>query len=408
MAEEAGESPAAATFSWQNPHPIFVIVLVGEHEVPFGIQKDFLCAKSAYFKTTLAEQTGDQIEHIVKLPQTTPEVFGLAQNFIFTGRVFADGEPLPGYELLIAVWKLGSELGIDGLCDEALEAMTECRRVTQHIPATPLLVQAWKDNPKGSSIRKLLAMWAAEYIRSSESREEFSESLPQEVLSDLVLVMNNLNTSSPSIQVNAASSPGGQTQRKGVHYLDPEDSDAESRPKAPKHRHSDVVVARVNSVDRKNSSKKNASRASLPTAKPAKAKRASLNLLTEEELTPEQKMLFCGDLMTRMLSGPGFWTRLVGPFREPVRPVEDGVPDYFDRIEKPMDLNTIKEKMDRGEYKAAEDFVADVRQIFHNCYTYWDPSSPMWSTCERFQKTFEEKLAGMPKWVFKYEGGEAT
>ncbi len=28
--------------------------------------------------------------------------------------------------------------------------------------------------------------------------------------------------------------------------------------------------------------------------------------------------------------GLGFWTRLVGPFKDPVEPAEDGVPDYAD------------------------------------------------------------------------------
>lgn len=71
-----------------------------------------------------------------------------------------------------------------------------------------------------------------------------------------------------------------------------------------------------------------------------------------------------------------------------------------------MDLGTIKDKMDRGEYKDDEEFVTDVRQIFLNCFTYWSNKDPMWATCEKFQKTFEEKYSSMSKWLHKMEGGE--
>ncbi|KAI1393969.1 putative Bromodomain testis-specific protein [Hypoxylon trugodes] len=412
-AEAPMENEAVTNFSWLQPHVFFVIILVGEDETPFGIQKDFICSKSTHFRNIFTQKPGDappdeKLENIVKLPNTTPKVFGFVQNFLYTGRVFTDVNSLPGYEVLISTWKLGHELGIEGLCDEVLEAMAECRRLTQHIPATPLLVQAWKDAPEGSSIRKLLLNWAAEYIRSSESRQEFTKSLPQEVLSELVIAMSHLN-SSPVIQVNAVSSPASQTQRKNVHYLEAEDSDGEMYHKTQKHRHSDVIHSRPTQTERKVAVKKPASRPSLPNnPKPIKVKRSSLTNADGQQYSSDQKLNFCADLLGRMLSGPGFWTRLVGPFREPVRPVEDGVPDYLEKIKTPMDLSTIKDKMDRREYKDDQEFLTDVRQIFANCFTYHQPGSPMWANCEKFQKTFEEKYSTMPKWIAKLEGDEAA
>lgn len=285
-----------------------MVILVGEDETPFGIQKDFLCAKSTFYRDHFANKQDEEteqakLEHIVHLPQYAPEVFGFVQNFLYTGRLFTDAESLPGYEVLISTWKLGNELGIEGLCDEVLEAMTECRRVTQHIPATPLLVQAWKDAPEGSSIRKLLLAWAAEYIRSSESRQEFTKSLPQEVLSELVIAMSHLN-SSPVIQVNSVSSPVSQIQRKNVHYLETEDTDGESQPKAQKHRHSDVMPHHPASSERKVGPKKSASRSSLPIVR-IKGKRGSLNRVDDSLYSTDQKLNFCSDLLGRMLSGPG-------------------------------------------------------------------------------------------------------
>ncbi|KAI1077307.1 hypothetical protein F5B20DRAFT_583299 [Whalleya microplaca] len=70
---------------------------------------------------------------VVKLPQTSPEVFGLAQNSLFTGRVINEDEleSLPGYEVPMTVWKLGDELGIEGLCDEAFVAVIDYKLVNQ-------------------------------------------------------------------------------------------------------------------------------------------------------------------------------------------------------------------------------------------------------------------------------------
>jgi hypothetical protein len=82
------------------------------------------------------------------------------------------------------------------------------------------------------------------------------------------------------------------------------------------------------------------------------------------------------------------------------------VPDYFEKVKNPMDLATIKDKMDRKQYTSDQEFVADINQIFENCYTYWDSGDPMWAACEKFQKTFEDKFSMMNKWIAKMEGNE--
>lgn len=315
----------------REPHPLFAIVLVGPEEIPFGIQKDFLCAKSEHYREYFAGQNDEKLECVSKLPDTTPEVFGLAQNFLYTGKVFTEVESLPGYEVLIATWKLGNQLGIEGLCEAALGAMTECRRITQSIPATPLLVQVWKDTPEGSEIRKLLLTWAAEYIRSSESRSEFSKSLPQEVLSELVVAMSHLN-SAPVIQVTNVTSANASAQKKNVHYLDAEESEGERRDKIPKVRHSDVVSRKPSTEDQKPGvGRKPGPRTSLPNIKHVKSRKTSVNVPSDFQPTKEQKLSFCADLLVRMLSGPGkppftcdiFWPgtdtdRLLDPPRGPL------------------------------------------------------------------------------------------
>lgn len=298
---------APTVFSWLQPHYQFVLVFVGPEEVPFGLQKDFLCAKSSHYRQYFA--TNDDVESVVKLPDTPVEVFAYTQNFIYTGNVFPNDVDLPTYEVLVGVWKLGHDLGIEGLCSQTLEAMVEVRQATQSIPAPPLLVRVWKDTPEGSSIRKLLLEWAAEYVRSSESNAEFAKSLPQEVLSELVLAMSRTDTT-PLVQLGGNSTAASvsappQPQRKVVHYLDQEEEEEREVfvPAIKKQRRSEPLPS---TQATKAAVKK--PRSSLPAAKPAPRRRSNAAINGDLEFTTEQKLHFCQDLLTRMLSGPGQYT----------------------------------------------------------------------------------------------------
>lgn len=201
---------------------------------------------------------------------------------------------MPSYEALVGLWKLGHKLGIKGLCDKALTAMIDCRRITETIPATPLLIQVWKDTPEGSSIRKLLLSWTAEYMRSSDARAEFAKSLPQEVLSELVVAMSSFDTVPTPEEQPAAVALPSVTPRKNVHYLEdePENEAKKSR------RTSGTSVNTPLSADRSIKA-----RGSLP--KPASRRRTSAGFAEARDFTTAQKLEFCADLLTRMLSGPG-------------------------------------------------------------------------------------------------------
>ncbi|EFX05929.1 transcription regulator [Grosmannia clavigera kw1407] len=405
---------AADEFSWLDPHPIFVIILVGPDERPFGIQKDFLCSKCHHFRNHFAKNAEDAIEHVVRLPETPVQVFAHAQHFLYTGNVFVSTDQMPSYDVLVNIWKLGHSLGIDGLCERTLEAMAEYKRATHCIPDTPLLVQVWKDTPAGSSIRQLLLSWAAEYLRSSHERSEFARSLPQELLSELVVAMSSYGDgvlAAPGPGTGAASDVG---PKKNVHYMNGGDDfaaadyssgsgDRDLSPASKRARHTEYP------------SKTAASSAATNLAGPGKAGRTSLpnhrmppkkrnSMAGTETFTADQKLKFCSDLINRMLSGPGFWTRLVGPFRDAVDPVTEGIPDYLDKIKRPMDLSTIKSNLDRGLYRSEDEFLTDMQQIFSNVYTYWKRDDPIWVVCKRLQRTFEEKYAQMNKWLGKMDG----
>ena len=52
-----------------------------------------------------------------------------------------------------------------------------------------------------------------------------------------------------------------------------------------------------------------------------------------------------------------------------------GLPDYHDIIKQPMDLSTIRNKLDLAKYSSVLEFVDDVRLMFANCYFYNPPDN---------------------------------
>ena len=223
-------------------------------------------------------------------------------------------------------------------------------------------------------------------------RTNFAKALPQEILCELVVVMSDFPAGSALLPPPHPPPPTPSHLPQSVkHLVDDElvDGDVEQPRSVKRIRLSgvepSVVVDNVVEVKHANkkivrksdSSRRTSRRASVPAT----------------PLTPEQELDFCRGLIERMIRGPGFWTRLVGPFKQPVDPVVDNVPNYFDVVKRPMDLNTIKTKMVNGAYKAASEFEADVRLIFQNCYEYWTQDDPIWKTCQEFENYFDTQWA---------------
>lgn len=57
-------------------------------------------------------------------------------------------------------------------------------------------------------------------------------------------------------------------------------------------------------------------------------------------------------------------------FLEPVDPIKLNIPDYFDIVKEPMDLSTIRTKLNSNQYMRATEFVRDVTLMFDNCILY--------------------------------------
>ncbi|XP_072915085.1 transcription intermediary factor 1-alpha-like isoform X2 [Hemitrygon akajei] len=80
-------------------------------------------------------------------------------------------------------------------------------------------------------------------------------------------------------------------------------------------------------------------------------------------------------------------------FQEPVP--ASVVPDYYKIIKKPMDMCTVKIKLQRQHaqhYQRAEDFVADIRLIFRNCEEFNEPDSEVAHAGRALEQYFETRL----------------
>ena len=77
-------------------------------------------------------------------------------------------------------------------------------------------------------------------------------------------------------------------------------------------------------------------------------------------------------------------------FLEPVDPIRDEAPDYFQYVKKPMDITTVKEKLKNNQYPTTHSWKEDVLLIFSNAILYNGKSSPIGVSAAEMHHTFKE------------------
>ncbi|XP_036411005.1 bromodomain-containing protein 2a isoform X2 [Megalops cyprinoides] len=107
-----------------------------------------------------------------------------------------------------------------------------------------------------------------------------------------------------------------------------------------------------------------------------------------------QQLRYCSGVLKELLSKKH--AAYAWPFYKPVDASTLGLHDYHDIIKHPMDLSTIKRKMDSREYRDAQQFAADVRLMFSNCYKYNPPDHDVVAMARKLQDVFEFRFAKMP------------
>lgn len=106
------------------------------------------------------------------------------------------------------------------------------------------------------------------------------------------------------------------------------------------------------------------------------------------------ELKFCGQVIKDMMSKKH--ESYSFPFLHPVDPVALNCPSYFKIIKTPMDLSTIQEKYNNNQYETADEFEADIRLMFKNCYKFNPDGSPVNIMGHRFEAAFDKKWLEKP------------
>lgn len=130
-----------------------------------------------------------------------------------------------------------------------------------------------------------------------------------------------------------------------------------------------------------------------------------LDSMTEGQLDEHIRSLrfnFCGHitltelknrlmpLLTKLMDSEYGWT-----FNNPVDPVQWNIPDYFDIIKCPMDLGTIKKRLENEHYNSVEAFAGDVRLVFENCIEYNSSTNKFNIAAKQLLSSFNKALASL-------------
>uniref|UniRef100_A0A8C5D691 Bromo domain-containing protein n=1 Tax=Gouania willdenowi TaxID=441366 RepID=A0A8C5D691_GOUWI len=98
------------------------------------------------------------------------------------------------------------------------------------------------------------------------------------------------------------------------------------------------------------------------SGRPMKRPKKDLPFTETKRTRAPDPLRCCQNILKELLSMKH--SEYAWPFYEPVDTLALGLHDYHNIIKEPMDLGTIKKKMDQREYANAEDFCADVRLMF--------------------------------------------
>ncbi|KAJ7987272.1 hypothetical protein DPEC_G00337010 [Dallia pectoralis] len=107
-----------------------------------------------------------------------------------------------------------------------------------------------------------------------------------------------------------------------------------------------------------------------------------------------EQLKYCDGILKEMLSKKH--AAYAWPFYKPVDAQALELHDYHEIIKHPMDLSTVKKKIDGREYPDAQMFAADVRIMFSNCYKYNPPDHEVVAMARKLQDVFEMRFAKMP------------
>ena len=98
----------------------------------------------------------------------------------------------------------------------------------------------------------------------------------------------------------------------------------------------------------------------------------------------------CSEAISTIMKHKSAW-----PFNEPVNAAALGLVDYHQIITRPMDMGTIRNRIDSRHYSSADDFCLDMRLVFDNAMTYNPPGTDVHIMASSVLDQFERKWIKM-------------
>ncbi|XP_021744952.1 transcription factor GTE4 isoform X1 [Chenopodium quinoa] len=98
----------------------------------------------------------------------------------------------------------------------------------------------------------------------------------------------------------------------------------------------------------------------------------------------------CSVLLDKLMKHKHGWV-----FNTPVDVKGLGLHDYFTIIKHPMDLGTVKSRLNTNWYKSPKEFAEDVRLTFNNAMTYNPKGHDVYIMADIISKMFEEKWSSV-------------
>lgn len=94
----------------------------------------------------------------------------------------------------------------------------------------------------------------------------------------------------------------------------------------------------------------------------------------------------CSELLSKLMKHKHGWV-----FNVPVDVKKLNIPDYHSIIKRPMDLGTIRSRLNKNWYKSPGEFAEDVRLTFKNAMTYNPKGQDVHHMAEQLLNIFEER-----------------
>ncbi|KIY51397.1 Bromodomain-containing protein [Fistulina hepatica ATCC 64428] len=107
-----------------------------------------------------------------------------------------------------------------------------------------------------------------------------------------------------------------------------------------------------------------------------------------------EQLKFCSKLLSDLHRRQYY--DIANPFYEPVDWVTLQIPSYPKVIKKPMDLSTIRKKLDSHEYPDASKFRDDFKLLIRNCFSFNPHGTPVNQAGIELQRVFDEKWKSLP------------